>query len=161
MAGSGVQAASKQEAKLSPFTRCHFILYVSDQEASRQFYESVLGQAPALHVPGMTEFVIGEGVVLGLMPQAGIQRLLNLDAPQIAGAQQVRGEVYLVVDDPAAHHARAIAAGARELSPLGIRDWGDTVAYSLDANGYRKRVRPLAFPAKSALVVNTSRCLAE
>ena len=44
--------------------------------------------------------------------------------------------LYLLVDDPAAFHARALAAGARELSPLQARDWGDAAAYSLDPDGH-------------------------
>jgi len=116
--------------------RSHFILYVTDQEASRKFYESVLAQAPKLHVPGMTEFVIGESVIVGLMPECGILRLLSLSILQIPDLNQVRGELYLVVDHPEAYHERALLAGARVLSPMSPRDWGDSVAYSLDPNGY-------------------------
>jgi len=34
----------------------NFILYVKDQARSREFYAIVLGMAPRLDVPGMTEF---------------------------------------------------------------------------------------------------------
>lgn len=44
----------------------HFILYVEDQERSRRFYEAVLEQVPTLHVPGMTEFALPGGSLLGL-----------------------------------------------------------------------------------------------
>ncbi|MBL0173955.1 MAG: hypothetical protein IPP94_01615 [Ignavibacteria bacterium] len=47
-----------------------------------------------------------------------------------------RAEVYLLTDDPKTLHARALAAGARELSPLQSRDWGHAVAYSLDPDGH-------------------------
>jgi uncharacterized glyoxalase superfamily protein PhnB len=47
-----------------------------------------------------------------------------------------RSEVYLMVEDAAAFHSRAIVAGARELSPLALRDWGHAVGYSLDPDGY-------------------------
>lgn len=84
----------------------------------------------------MTEFEIG-GAVLGLMPEAGIKRLLGDGLPDPGRARGVpRAEIYLVVDDPAAYHARALAAGARELSPLTLRDWGHDVAYSLDRDGH-------------------------
>ncbi len=33
-----------------------FILYVSDQQVSRDFYAAGLGLEPVLDVPGMTEF---------------------------------------------------------------------------------------------------------
>ena len=32
--------------------------------------------------------------------------------------------------------ARAIEFGAREVSPLALRDWGHSVAYSLDPDGH-------------------------
>jgi uncharacterized protein len=114
----------------------HFILYVRDQAASRDFYAKVLDRRPTLDVPGMTELELTGGAVLGLMPEAGITRLLG-DAVEPSRLRDPgRAELYLVVDDPAAHHARALACGARELSPLGARDWGHVVAYSLDADGY-------------------------
>jgi len=117
-------------------SRTHIILYVANQEASRAFYEAVLAQAPSLDVPGMTEFALGESVILGLMPESGVLRLLNLSITHLSDSRQIRGELYLMVDDPAAYHERALSAGARELSPLALRDWGDTAAYSLDPNGY-------------------------
>jgi catechol 2,3-dioxygenase-like lactoylglutathione lyase family enzyme len=108
----------------------HAILYVEDQEASASFYREVLGVPPRLHVPGMTEFAIGDAV-LGLMPEAGIRRLLGDGLPDPAQSRAPRAELYLLVDDPAAYHSRALAAGARELSPLLPRDWSHDAAYSL------------------------------
>ncbi len=43
---------------------------------------------------------------------------------------------YLMVDDPAAYHARSLASGGSELSPLLARDWGDKAAYSSDPDGH-------------------------
>lgn len=125
-------------------TKTHAILYVRDQQVSTAFYQQVLAQEPTLVVPGMTEFEIGSAVVLGLMPQAGITRLLRLPSEAFADGQ-IRGELYLVVDRPADYQARALAAGARELSALSSRDWGDDVAYSLDLDGY-----VLAFARRSS-----------
>lgn len=116
--------------------RINIILYVRDQRASADFYRRVLAVEPALDVPGMTELRLGDGVVLGLMPEQGIKRLLA-DAVDPAAATGVpRAEVYLLVDDPAAYHARAVAAGGKELSPLGPRDWGEAAAYSQDPDGH-------------------------
>jgi uncharacterized protein len=118
-------------------TTAHFILYVEDQPASTAFYGAVLGRAPDLEVPGMTEFRIAEGCVLGLMPVAGIRRLLGERLPDPAQATGIpRAELYLYVDDPAAYHRRALLHGARELSPPEPRDWGDIAAYSLDPDGH-------------------------
>lgn len=117
--------------------RAHFILYVADQKRSRDFYAAALGIEPTLDVPGMTEFHLGPGAVLGLMPEAGIRRLLGGSLPDpSAGAGCPRAEVYLVVENAAAFHRRALGAGARELSSLLPRDWGHAAAYSLDPDGH-------------------------
>lgn len=117
--------------------KAHFILYVSDQAAARRFYEAVLARGPTLDVPGMTEFALGPDHVLGLMPAAGIRRLLGDRLPDPSAAAGLpRCELYLVVDEAGPYHARAVAAGAVELSPLAPRDWGQRVAYSLDPDGH-------------------------
>lgn len=114
-----------------------FILYVDDQEKSTEFYAKVLNLDPSLHVPGMTEFTLGNGCKLGLMPKKGIKNLLrnglkNLDF----GKGVLCSEVYLLVDNPEIYHQRALAHGARELSKISKREWGDVAAYSLDSDGY-------------------------
>ena len=71
------------------------------------------------------------------MPEAGIVRLLGQEMPDPALANGIpRAEIYLLVDDPGAAHTRALAAGARELSPLRERDWGDVAAYAIDRDGH-------------------------
>ena len=116
--------------------KAHFILYVRDQRASAEFYRRALGCAPRLDVPGMTEFDL-DGAILGLMPEAGIVRLLGASLPDPALAHGVpRAELYLVVNDPSARHAAALTAGARELAPLAVRDWGHEAAYCLDPDGH-------------------------
>ncbi len=112
--------------------RAHFILFVDDQAASRAFFEEVLGVAPSLDVPGMTEIALPGGAILGLMPASGASRLLG----RAIGSGEPRGERYLVVDDPLAHHARAIARGAKEISALAARDWGHEAAYSITPDGH-------------------------
>lgn len=123
----------------------HFILYVENQDRSRCFYSQVLGIEPRLHVPGMTEFALPSGGVLGLMPESGIKALLGpaLPDPSLA-AGSPRAEVYMVVEDPQAQHSRALAAGAKELSPLLPRSWGHVAAYSLDPDNH-----VLAFAARA------------
>lgn len=117
-------------------TAAHLILYVRDQERARAFYEAALGFAPRLHVPGMTEFELAGGAVLGLMSEAGIRRLLPAlpDPVQARGAP--RAETYLIVPEPAVCLARAVAAGATEVSPVLPRDWGDHAGYCIDPDGH-------------------------
>ncbi|MHC4842090.1 MAG: VOC family protein [Planctomycetota bacterium] len=121
------------------------ILYVADQQAATEFYSAVFDTKPTLNVPGMTEFKISESCGIGLMPVAGIKRLLGEALPD--PSQPVpRAEIYLHVDDPAAYHQRALDAGAKELSPLQARDWGDEAAYILAADHH---VIAFAKPVKS------------
>lgn len=115
----------------------HVILYVKDQTASTDFYCHVLGIEPCLNVPGMTEFKLSEACVLGLMPEAGIKRLLGAVLPDPKGAQGIpRAEVYLVVTDAATYYRRALQKGASALSDLALRNWGQEVAYCLDLDAH-------------------------
>jgi catechol 2,3-dioxygenase-like lactoylglutathione lyase family enzyme len=124
----------------------HFILYVADQSRATAFYMAVLAAAPRLDVPGMTEFDLPGGAVLGLMPEAAIEHLLAPRLPSPSAARGVpRAELYLVGPDAANCHARALAAGAAELSPLSLRPWGHRAAYSLDPDGH-----VLAFATEAA-----------
>jgi uncharacterized protein len=128
--------------------RIHFILYVSDQERSTAFYSDVLGESPTLNVPGMTEFRLQDSTVLGLMPETGIVDLLGRAILNPALARGIpRAEVYLVVENPAVFYARAIAAGAHEVSQLALRDWGHHAAYCLDPDGH---VLAFATPADAS-----------
>jgi hypothetical protein len=114
-----------------------FILYVADQQLSREFYAAVLECAPLLDVPGMTEFPLGEGALLGLMPVKGIRRLLGpaLRDPAEAGSAP-RCELYLPVDDPEEKLKLLVAAGGQLLSPVQLRGWGDRAGYGLDPDGH-------------------------
>ena len=115
----------------------HFILYIADQRRSTAFYSSVLAVEPRLDVPGMTEYALPGGGVLGLMPESAIYRLLGDALPDLAPARGVpRAELYLVLDEPEAFHQRALAAGAAELSPMLARSWGHVAAYSQDLDGH-------------------------
>jgi len=115
----------------------HFILYVRDQQNSTKFYAEVLGFSPSLNVPGMTEFHLGPHCVLGIMPEAGIKRLLadKIRDPAL-GSGIPRAELYLLVENPSELHLRALHAGAQELSPLNVRDWGHRASYVLDPDGH-------------------------
>lgn len=115
----------------------HFILFVSDQQSSMEFYKAVLSQEPRLHVPGMTEFSLGAEVVLGLMPEEGIKRILGPGLPDPELARGIpRAEIYLLRSDAKELHARALDAGAKEISPFSLRNWGDEVAYVSDPDGH-------------------------
>lgn len=114
-----------------------FILYVSDQSRSKEFYAAILQQEPSLNVPGMTEFTLAENLKLGLMPENGIAKILGDKTPHPASGNGIpRCELYLSVDDVDAACDRALKAGAKEVNPPTDRDWGDSVGYVADLDGH-------------------------
>lgn len=116
--------------------QAEFILYVTDQGRSRDFYRAVLAMEPTLDVPGMTEFDLG-GCKLGLMPSSGIARIISPALPrpdQAHGAP--RCELYLLVAAAEVVVGRCRSIGAREVSPLLNRVWGHRVAYFADPDGH-------------------------
>ncbi|HRO66419.1 MAG TPA: VOC family protein [Pseudobdellovibrionaceae bacterium] len=117
--------------------KANTIFYVRDQKVATEFYSTVLGLSPTLDVPGMTEFQLSPKHILGLMPEAGIKRLLGAALPDPSQASGIpRAELYLTVEDPEVYHARALQRGAIELSGLTPRNWGHEAAYSLDPDGH-------------------------
>ena len=113
-----------------------FILYVADQARSRDFYRAVLAKEPSLDVPGMTEFDLG-GSKLGLMPEAGIARIITPAMPHPGQGNGIpRCELYLLVTTAEEVVGRCRSANAREVSPLLARDWGHRVAYFADPDGH-------------------------
>ncbi len=114
-----------------------FILYVEDQEKSKDFYESLLNICPSLNVPGMTEFNLSKSTKLGLMPEKGMAKIIANKLPHPAKGNGIpRCELYLKVTHPLAYLERGVALGGKEISPLQPRDWGDKVGYIADLDGH-------------------------
>jgi len=113
------------------------ILYVANQDLSTKFYEVVLQLKPTLNVPGMTEFTLFENCKLGLMPENGIAKIITPQTPHPKeGSQIPRCEIYLRVKDPQHYLDRAINNGAKNISHLTARDWGEKVGYVADPDGH-------------------------
>jgi hypothetical protein len=75
-----------------------FILYVKNQQLSKEFYQKLLSASPVLDVPGMTEFLLEKNVKLGLMPEDGIQKILANRVPHPATGNGIpRCELYLYI----------------------------------------------------------------
>lgn len=117
--------------------RIHTILYVHDQQASTSFYQQLLRQEPALYVQGMTEFCLSDCCILGLMPNEGIAKILTDHMPHPnLGSGIPRCELYLYVNDVLATFHHALQLGAKLISPVSDRNWGDTACYFADPDGH-------------------------
>ncbi len=114
-----------------------FILYVSDQVRSTEFYGKLLGLQPSLNVPGMTEFNLSKNVKLGLMPESGIAKIISPAMPHPGRGNGIpRCEIYLKIEDPETYLKRALTLGGKIISPLHPRNWGDSVGYLTDRDGH-------------------------
>ncbi|HRP89576.1 MAG TPA: hypothetical protein PKX92_06010 [Edaphocola sp.] len=113
------------------------ILYVEDQELSCKFYQKLLRKAPILDVPGMSEFEINEHLKIGIMPNAGIAKILEPSASHPAtGTGIPRCELYFYVASIEKEFENAIQIGAKLISPIQERDWGEKVGYLSDPDGH-------------------------
>jgi len=118
-------------------THCEFILYVSNQNQSTLFYQILFNQEPTLNVPGMTEFTLNNFTKIGLMPNDGIAKIVSpvLPNPEL-GNGIPRCELYLTIADLQDNFERILKAGAKLISPISPRDWGDMVGYIADFDGH-------------------------
>jgi predicted enzyme related to lactoylglutathione lyase len=111
------------------------ILAVTDLERAKRFYAEAFGWSRSVEVPVYVEHELPGGMRLGLYERGGFAKntgQLPVEAPAPAITAT---ELYLHVDDPAAAAERLTAAGARLLSPLAERPWGDDAAYFADPDG--------------------------
>ncbi len=117
--------------------KSHIIFYIGDQQASTEFYSKLLNINPTLNVPGMTEFTLTDNSILGLMPAAGIKKLLKekIELPQKI-INTPRAEIYLIVDNAAAYIKRAQEMNVVVLDDFKERDWGHRAIYFEDPDGY-------------------------
>lgn len=113
------------------------ILYVKDQGTSCRFYQKILRRQADLHVPGMIEFHLSDHCNLGLMPNKGIATILADKTPHPDSGNGIpRCELYLYVDDIHFEFENALKTGAKLISSITDRDWGDKVCYFSDPDGH-------------------------
>lgn len=115
----------------------HTILYVKDQEKSREFYQRILCKKADLFVPGMTEFKLSENFALGLMPNNGIAKIFADKVPHPKNATGIpRCELYLYVENIELAFENAINCGAKLICGIEERNWGDKACYFADNDGH-------------------------
>ena len=96
----------------------------ADIDRSRAFYERVLGVAADDTVPTRVYFHCGDVIV------AVIDRRSHPFTPTPDNLYFATGEVDAV-------HARAVDAGAAEITPVDRQPWGERSFYCLDPDGNR------------------------
>jgi len=111
------------------------ILAVADLERAATFYWDAFGWTPAVEVPVYVELAVPGGMRLGLYERVSFGRNTNQTPEAVPQGAITATELYLHVDDLDAAIASLRAAGARELSPLAKRGWGDEAAYFADPDG--------------------------
>ncbi len=113
------------------------ILYVSDQQISTNFYQKLLKKHPDINVPGMTEFRLSAASTLGLMPNKSIEKILLDYTPTPSSGNGIpRCELYFYVDNIEIAYENALKIGAKLISPISDRDWGDSTCYFADPDGH-------------------------
>ena len=113
------------------------MLYVDNQTQSSAFYTRILQQTPVIDVPGMTAFQLNANCKLGLMPNKGIVKILEDKTPHPdLGIGIPRCELYLYVENIQTELNHALQCGARLISPILQRDWGDMACYMADPDGH-------------------------
>jgi lactoylglutathione lyase len=107
------------------------ILYVADVAASLRFYEAAFGLARRfLHEGGDYGELDTGATTLAFASHALADANFSGGIVRANESKQPLGmEVALVTSDVAAAHARALAAGAKELKAPQQKPWGQTVSY--------------------------------
>lgn len=123
------------------------ILAVADVPRAVRFYRAAFGWEQTVDVPVYAELALPGGMRLGLYAREPFGANTGQVPHAIPPGALAPTELYLYPDDLEAARARLEAAGARRLSALAPRGWGDEAAYYADPDG---NVLVLARPLPSA-----------
>lgn len=111
------------------------ILAVRDLRRAVTFYLEAFGWKQVVDVPVYAELVTDGGMRLGLYDSVGFGRNIGRSPSLVPETAVGATEIYLHCDDLPGSIDRLVRAGARELSPLVRREWGDDAAYFADPDG--------------------------
>lgn len=111
------------------------ILAVDDLPRAARFYTNAFGWSPSIETPVYVELALPGGMRLGLYERESFGTNTGSAPMRTPAGQLAPTELYLHTDDVTGVVARLREAGARELSPLAPRPWGDEAAYFADADG--------------------------
>lgn len=111
------------------------ILAVTDLERAQRFYLHALQAPLVVDAPSYRELALPGGMRLGLYERSGFGRNTGQTPHPIPEGQLAPVELYFHPPDLPAAAARMSEAGARLLSPLALRPWGDEAVYFADPEG--------------------------
>jgi predicted enzyme related to lactoylglutathione lyase len=130
----------------SPTHLVLIILAVRDLARAVKFYGDAFGWTQTVDVPVYVEFVLPGTMRLGLYQREAFSRNTGQMPIALMAGKLAGTELYLDPDDLPGTVARLEHLGARKLSALARRDWGDEVVYFADPDG---NVLALARPMES------------
>ncbi|MBX3022464.1 MAG: hypothetical protein KF799_12395 [Bdellovibrionales bacterium] len=112
------------------------VLYVKDMARSSDFYSQVFNAAAVPAPLGAVRFSVGD-FSFGLMPESTAKSRFGpmIADPHLSGGTS-RLEMWIPVPSPKDCLERALSAGAKLLSPLQLRECGDSSASVLDPDGH-------------------------
>jgi predicted enzyme related to lactoylglutathione lyase len=99
----------------------------SQIDRSREFYEVVLGVDADDTVPSRVYFHCGDVIVA----------VIDWAVEPLGPFQSTPENLYFATDDLDAAYQRANDAGARQLTPIELRPWGERSFYCADPDGNR------------------------
>ena len=99
------------------------------------FYRSAFAWEMAVETPVYVEFAVPGGQRIGIYEREGFGRNTGRTPVKIAEGDLAPTELYFYAEDLLSAIERLRGAGARELSALAQRPWGDEAAYFADPSG--------------------------
>ena len=128
----------------NPASLVLIILAVRDLPKAVAFYRQAFDWPIQVEVPVYVEMAMPSGQRFGLYHHEGFARNTGLPAACVPEEHTTATELYFYTEELSATMERLEQAGARLLSPLAPRPWGDEAAYFADPEG---NVIVLARPA--------------
>lgn len=111
------------------------VFAVQDLALSKRFYQDVFGWDIKLEVPVLVSFKLTDNYELMLYEREAFGRNTG-QTPELVSKNSISNtELYFHVEDLEGIIEKLEKAGARKLSELSPRDWGDDVAYYADPDG--------------------------
>ncbi len=113
------------------------IIYVTDVAVTVAFYAHAFGIVSRLLHESSTCAELETGpTALAFSSLEYAQALFGSVVPHEPHTTPAAVEIGLVTEDVDAAYARAVAAGAAPVLPPVLKEWGQTVAYVRDLNGF-------------------------